>query len=126
MWVFDQRVTGETFFTVTIDHVEDTNWQASFFKDAWPQGGRQRSEFCWLEHHGVPCGNGRTKFPGFQHEWCVPRGDQPGNTFWFAVDVVCLTTWHLEGVVVLGHDQIGKEPEVFCGTACLPQGLGDR
>src|SRR5699024_3691378 len=75
IWVFDQRVTGVAFFAVTVDHVEHTCWQAGFFKDAWPQACRQRSELGWFQDNGVSGCKCWTKFPGFQHERGVPRGD---------------------------------------------------
>ena len=118
--VLDQRVAGEAFLAVAVDEVEDALGQAGLLEDARPQGRGQRGELGRLQHHGVAGGQCRAELPGLEHERGVPRRDEPGDADRLAVDVVGLAAGHLEGVVVLGDDQVGEEAEVLGRARAWP------
>ena len=95
-------------------------------EDPGPQGRRQRRELRRLEDDRVAGGQRGSELPRLEHERRVPRRDEPGDADRLAVDVVELAAGHLEGVVRLGDDQVGEEPEVLGRAAGLAERLGDR
>ena len=109
-----------------VDEVEDALREPGLLEDAGPQRRRQRRELGGLQHDGVAGRERGTELPRLEHERRVPRRDEAGDADRLAVHVVDLAAGHLVGVVGLGDDQVGEEPEVLGGATRLSERLRDR
>ena len=109
-----------------VDEVEHPLRQPGVLEDPRPEARRQRRELGRLEHDRAAGGERGRQLPALEHERRVPRGDEPGDADRLAVDVVHLLAGHLVGVVGLGDDQVGEEPEVLGGALRLSERLRDR
>src|SRR5882762_1746148 len=80
--MFHQQLASRA---VPSDDVDDSVRQPSFLTKFSESQRSQRSEFRWLQHHGIPSGQGRSNLPRRHEQRKIPGNNLPHHATGFVL-----------------------------------------